>query len=257
MASITTSTAFAQTKPEKVAPSSCSNIVALTGDANINCSSLTPEQQKLLKEIPPLLRQILSNQVDVPRLKTEMDAILKLVESNANSAWKDQQHCEAGSLCNQDSEINAPQTVQNNFGPKARHLTDDQKTALLANLQGKVIVMHFGYLSDVPDAHDYAVELCNAVRAAISSTTCEGDTDIWAMANESGASDVGIQVSYKGDPIPAGRGQTKVAHSFDSPIGAVIKAFAAAGIDNLTGHPTPTLREDEITVVVGAVQPSQ
>ncbi len=31
----------------------CSNIVALTGDVSINCSSLTPKQQEMIDTIPP------------------------------------------------------------------------------------------------------------------------------------------------------------------------------------------------------------
>jgi hypothetical protein len=40
-----------------------------------------------------------------------------------------QQHCETGSLCNQDSQVNAPQTI-NNLGPIDRHLTQDQIAAI-------------------------------------------------------------------------------------------------------------------------------
>ena len=81
---------FCQTTPnisQKSGQSMCSNIVALAGSANINCSSLTPEQQRILKSIPILLKKILDKQPDLVGLKTEMDQVYALV--HANSAGPD------------------------------------------------------------------------------------------------------------------------------------------------------------------------
>lgn len=57
------------------------------------------------------------------------------VHSDAeNHELPNQQHCETGSLCNQDSQVNAPQTVTN-YAPVDRHLTQDQSTALSGIIQ--------------------------------------------------------------------------------------------------------------------------
>jgi hypothetical protein len=48
-----------QQKSEK---STCTNILALTGDVNMNCSNLTPAQKKALADIPAILKMALSNQ---------------------------------------------------------------------------------------------------------------------------------------------------------------------------------------------------
>ena len=46
----------------------------------------------------------------------------------------EQQHCETGSLCNQDSQINAPQTV-NNFAPPKRKLAGKEHHDFVAALR--------------------------------------------------------------------------------------------------------------------------
>ncbi len=58
------------------AKSACSNIVALSGDVNINCSSLTPQQKKTLDTIPAILRKILANQIDTKAVMDKLDEIL-------------------------------------------------------------------------------------------------------------------------------------------------------------------------------------
>lgn len=62
--------------------SPCANIVALSG-ANVDCSSLTPEQERLLRNIPGLLKKILDKQPDLVGLKNEMDQIYAIVRANA------------------------------------------------------------------------------------------------------------------------------------------------------------------------------
>jgi hypothetical protein len=63
--------------------SSCSNIVALAGNVNVNCSSLTPEQKKLLEKIPILLNRILANQGDPKAISDKLDEVLDAL-SNLN-----------------------------------------------------------------------------------------------------------------------------------------------------------------------------
>jgi hypothetical protein len=78
--------------------SPCSNIVALAGNVNINCSTLSPDQQKLLARIPTLLNKILTNQGDPKIISDKLDEIL-----------------EALSRLNQTAASNAP--VQVNSAP--------------------------------------------------------------------------------------------------------------------------------------------
>jgi hypothetical protein len=58
---------------QKTQDSTCSNIVALAGNASIKCSSLTPTQKKLIESIPALLNKIISNQLDPNLLIKKID----------------------------------------------------------------------------------------------------------------------------------------------------------------------------------------
>lgn len=64
--------------------SSCSNIVALAGNVNLNCSSLTPEQEKLLKDIPIMLNKILSSR-DTNLVINKLEELRKSIDK-INSA---------------------------------------------------------------------------------------------------------------------------------------------------------------------------
>jgi hypothetical protein len=69
-----------QTTPtvkQKSEASTCSDIVALTGNVNVNCSSLTPEQKKELEKIPGMLNKILANQLPVDEVMKKLDEIQK------------------------------------------------------------------------------------------------------------------------------------------------------------------------------------
>jgi hypothetical protein len=57
--------------------STCSNIVALAGNVNLNCSSLTPDQKKLIAKIPTLLNKLLVNQADPKVISDKLDDILE------------------------------------------------------------------------------------------------------------------------------------------------------------------------------------
>jgi hypothetical protein len=56
--------------------SSCSNIVALAGNVEVNCSSLTPAQKKLIESIPGLLHKIIADQLDPQVVMTKLDEII-------------------------------------------------------------------------------------------------------------------------------------------------------------------------------------
>ncbi len=112
-----TNVANTQTKPPLNRPSysiSCSNIVALSGNVNINCSNLTVEQKKLLGEIPSLLHRILSNQ-DPKAIMEKLDQILEVASRPAapsvaqnNSGGINVQQATAG---NNSSIINSPVSI--------------------------------------------------------------------------------------------------------------------------------------------------
>jgi hypothetical protein len=59
-----------QQKSEK---STCANIVALAGNVDLNCSSLTPAQSKAISNIPAILKMTLENQ-------NYLDAIMKQLQ---------------------------------------------------------------------------------------------------------------------------------------------------------------------------------
>jgi hypothetical protein len=63
---------------------SCSNIVALAGNATVNCSSLTPQQRKILEGIPAVLNKILASQLDPEAVMMKLDEIQKGVNEIRN-----------------------------------------------------------------------------------------------------------------------------------------------------------------------------
>jgi hypothetical protein len=70
---------FSQTTPnitEQSKNSTCSNIVALAGNVDLKCSSLTPAQQKIIEGIPGVLNKILSNQLDINLVMAKLDELL-------------------------------------------------------------------------------------------------------------------------------------------------------------------------------------
>jgi hypothetical protein len=74
---------FSQTPPkiiQEAKDTTCSNIVALAGNVNIKCSSLTPAQKRLIESIPALLNKIISNQLDPDIVMAKLDEIQKGVE---------------------------------------------------------------------------------------------------------------------------------------------------------------------------------
>jgi hypothetical protein len=89
---------WAQAQPsvkQEAKDSACSNIVALSGNVSINCSSLTAAQRKLIESIPAVLNKILSNQLDPDAVMEKLDEILKAVNPNVpaktyfcNGQWR-------------------------------------------------------------------------------------------------------------------------------------------------------------------------
>jgi hypothetical protein len=72
------SISYGQTSPtikQESEKSTCSNIVALVGNINLNCSKLTPAQKKALEDIPTILRMALKNQDYLDSIKKELDEI--------------------------------------------------------------------------------------------------------------------------------------------------------------------------------------
>src|SRR6266576_557616 len=88
--------------------SPCSNIVAVAGNASVNCSSLTPQQRRIIEGIPSVLNKILANQLDPDAVMTKLDEILRAVNPNlpaktyfCNGQWRT-----AGPGANAGLEIN-------------------------------------------------------------------------------------------------------------------------------------------------------
>jgi hypothetical protein len=80
-----TSEAIGQNPPtvtQEAKGSPCSNIVALTGDVKLNCSSLTPAQQKIIESIPDVLRKILNSQLDANAVVKKLNEMAQLDASS-------------------------------------------------------------------------------------------------------------------------------------------------------------------------------
>jgi len=57
--------------------STCTNIVALTGNVDIKCSNLSPAQAKALADIPGILKMLISNQKFLDSVMEKFDQISK------------------------------------------------------------------------------------------------------------------------------------------------------------------------------------
>jgi hypothetical protein len=178
-----------------------------------------------------------------PKTNVKPPADLELSSVIPQQVPAKQQECQTGSLCNQDSQVNAPQTI-NNYAPPERALTDEQRTQIANALKGRTIKVSFGYLVTAPDAQQYAGQLCAAVKVAIPSTDCV-HIEPWSEGGGGGAH--GVEFLFKGDPAPEG---TVFNFSPDSPTGMMISAFLAAGIDQGSGSAYPNLPDNEVLILV-------
>jgi hypothetical protein len=156
------STPTVQQKSEK---STCTNIIALTGNVNINCSNLTPEQKKLLERIHILLKRILANQDDSKALMDKMDEILRATSRPIES-------------------VNAPNGIGtiggtlinpqvNNYVPPSRVLSAEALNrfteTLTAYKRGSVRVV---LASTADDVYPLSQQICNAARYAQWGIAC-------------------------------------------------------------------------------------
>ena len=118
---ITAASTFGQGVPsvqQHADRSRCSNIVALAGNVNLNCSSLTPAQKKTLDSIPALLNKILANQMDSDAIMQKLDEILKTQAAPATT-----NSCPNG-ICISGGSVEHPEV--NNFGEKPPSIADFQ-----------------------------------------------------------------------------------------------------------------------------------
>lgn len=161
-----------------------------------------------------------------------------------------QQECQTGSICNQDSSVNAPQTVNNNFSPVARSLSDEQRKKFIAALLGKTVKLRFAYLINVQDGPQFASDLCLAAQKAIPTT----DYSIIQPMMEGGNSRAwyGVEFCFKGDHPADGQ---MVTMDFDSPAGIVTQAFLAAGFNRGLAHLDSNMQDGEVLVLVGLPPP--
>jgi hypothetical protein len=197
--------------------SPCSNIVALTGNASVNCSSLTPAQQRLIQSIPTLLKQIIADQVN----PNDLMSILRDLKSG-------QLRIENGVL-RLEGTINEIKEQQS-----AWTLTTEQENKLRNLLVGRHATVEVVAIAADRNAQIFASGLS---RALSDYNTIPGG---------------GISVNYGLNPEIVG--MRLLLTTFDSPE-AKILAFALgealgfrpdAGIDDHLAKP------DRIIVVIGA-----
>jgi hypothetical protein len=132
-----------------------------------------------------------------------------------------------------------------NIGPQDRHLSENQKAAIVSNLQGKPCrITTMGALSNVEDAQNYAVELLETFRLAgctvpstIASLTSLKET--WS----------GIKVVYHDDAIHV-LGE-RIYTPPDTPPGIILSALDSANLGNIRVSPGPNVPVDAIQVTVG------
>jgi hypothetical protein len=148
---------------QKSDKSLCSNIVALSGSLNVNCSSLTPAQQKILANLPRVLNKILTNQLDTDAIMAKLDEMARSQQGNTIV-----QYCTAG-ICNNGIN-NGSQTVINNK-PADRHLISSQVTQLEAFAKSLPATIKLNLMAaNDADSVNYATEISNALSFNLPKT---------------------------------------------------------------------------------------
>jgi hypothetical protein len=104
------STPSIQQKSER---SMCANVIALIGDVKMNCSDLTEEQKKALKDIPAILKMAVTNQNYLADIKAKLDSMSMQQPTVTNN-------CPNG-ICISGGQVDHP-TVNNNLSESLPHL---------------------------------------------------------------------------------------------------------------------------------------
>jgi hypothetical protein len=137
--------------------------------------------------------------------------------------------------------INNP-TV-NNLGLPDRHVSREQRDAIVASIDGVACKFSMGALTTVEDAMSYA----NEIRDAFRSAGCVVDDFTLPLVNTAGGW-YGVDVIYH-DDVQHKQGEP-VFIPFSTPAGAILKALANAHIPTISGG-DPNVPKDTVEVAVG------
>ena len=136
-----------------------------------------------------------------------------------------------------------------NIAPPNRHLTAEQKTAIVFALQGKpCAIASMGALSNVEDAQNYAFEILDAFKAA----GCTVPGTVRLMMTE-GKTWTGITVRYHSDTEHVSGDKVYVSPS--SPEGLIVGALDSARLGNVMVGTGPNMTKDTVDVEVGGRTP--
>ncbi len=149
----------------------CSNIVALTRDVSINCSSLTPKQQEMIDSIPPLLRKLTANQLDFAAFMAKLDECLKGIPQHRRLTDQQKATLKSATALWPDGLI----VVSHVGDPEAKEFSDDFKKALgtkvstfMANVTeedtSRGIQIRAPYNGSELRLYNYAQNLANAMK---------------------------------------------------------------------------------------------
>jgi len=143
---------------------------------------------------------------------------------------------------NQQGGITAAQV---NLGIPDRHLTPEQKQAIVSGLQGKACkITSMDYAIGSDDARDFALE----IQAALRLAGCDVPDDMVPASRRQGT-DHGIFVQYY-DSATYSIGQQFTVPD-DTPQGMLIRAFINAQF-HVKAVPASNIPKDSLTVIVGA-----
>lgn len=191
---------MAQTKDttiqQKADKSLCANVVALTGDVNLNCSTLSPSQAKAIKEIPAILKLALANQQYLSDILAKLEEVSRK-SPLAVSSSEQTQNCN-GSNCVQGTNY-APQTL-NQYGPPKLSMTISQRDAVRDAMKPfaglKVTIQCHDATSD---SREFADMLSVALKSA--GLAVEGPTNLTLIS--SGVIYPGFSALFSEDMKPA------------------------------------------------------
>jgi hypothetical protein len=219
----------------------CSNIVALAGDVNINCSSLSPEQKKMLERIPSLLNKILANQADPKVVGQKLDEIIETLSRLNQTRPSETISAPNGIAVGGEAHVDHP-TV-NNYGPPVRRLATEVKPTLVACLALRPGTVGVSALAGDAEAYQYAQDWQEVFREAH-----------WIVSDNIVRSFMVGQGDFSGTTV--GANGTGTSYDPETPGGAALKCLLATKVptsDKARILLYPDTQKDHIAITIGNI----
>jgi hypothetical protein len=156
------------TVQQRAEKSNCANIVALTGNVNLNCSNLTSAQKKAISNIPAILQMALENKDYLEYIKNKLDEISKNTLGPGPVIGSISQGSGSALSFNQQGGVTAG-VYMATPDPQISFTVDDSTPQLDATHPRQCIKISIDRLMDSPQFAVICDHACKAVGAGVIS----------------------------------------------------------------------------------------